>query len=89
MTTVSRRMTLTNKSGLHARPISQIVELSSQFGAELTVSSGERSADGSSILALMSLGAGPGSELEFSAEGDDAEALIAAMAELVAADFHE
>jgi phosphocarrier protein HPr len=78
-----------NKAGLHARPISQFVEIASRFEASLSVACNGKTVDGKSILLLMTLEAGCGSELEFKGEGDDAKEMIGALLDLVRAGFHE
>jgi len=80
---------LVNRQGLHARPISRIVELARAHRARLTVGHRGRTADGRSVLELMTLGAGPGSVLQVRAEGEDAGALLAAVESLIAGGFGE
>ncbi|MEO6596660.1 MAG: HPr family phosphocarrier protein [Planctomycetota bacterium] len=84
-------MTLTNRHGLHARPASLFVQTANAYASKLLVGrtdSVER-IDGKSIMGVMMLAAEPGAELELVAEGPDAEALLRALAELVAAHFGE
>ena len=87
--TVQRRLQLQNSHGLHARPISQVVQTAARHAARLTVRHQGRDADGRSILEMMSLGAGPGAEIELIADGTDAEDLIQALVDLVEARFGE
>lgn len=89
MTVVEGTYPLINKQGLHARPISRIVELARAHEARLTVLHEGRSADGTSVLEMMTLGAGPGAVLQVRAEGLDASALLEAVGNLIAAGFHE
>ena len=49
----------------------------------------DQSVSGTSILGLMLLGAGPGTELTLQAEGTDAEAAIAALGDLIDRGFDE
>ena len=49
----------------------------------------DQSVSGTSILGLMLLGAGPGTELALEAEGPDAEAAIAALGDLIDRGFDE
>lgn len=78
-----------NKQGLHARPISQFVEIASRFKASLAVSCNGREVDGKSVLQLMTLAAGRGTELILRSEGDDAEEMIKCLEDLIRARFHE
>jgi phosphocarrier protein len=66
-----------------------VVSLAREFDAELRISKGGHSVNGRSILELMTLSASLGSELELSASGDDAGALITALSELISAGFAE
>ena len=84
-----RRVTILNKRGLHARAAARFVKLASQFAAELTVAKDGMAVSGRSIMGLMMLAAGPGTELSIRAEGTDADAALDALAGLVAAKFDE
>ena len=87
--TAERRVTILNKRGLHARAAARFVKLASQFAAELTVDKDGVAVSGRSIMGLMMLAAGPGTELSIRAEGPDADAALDALAGLVAAKFDE
>jgi phosphotransferase system HPr (HPr) family protein len=69
---------------LHARPAGIFVRTAMQFQARITVAAGDRSADAKSILRVLALGATGGSSLSLQAEGADAEAALAALADCVA-----
>jgi phosphotransferase system HPr (HPr) family protein len=87
--TARRVAVLPNRDGLHARSCTAIVTLARKYAATLTIASGDKSGDGRSIFDLMLLGAGKGAALEIAAEGDDADALVAAVAALVESGFGE
>lgn len=87
--TASRSVEIVNKRGLHARASAKFVKLAAEFDAEVTVARDGQSVDARSIMGLMMLGAGPGSVLELSAEGKEAEAALEALAALVKAGFDE
>lgn len=80
-------VTLTHASGLHARPAALFVETASRFKAAVTVEAGGRRANAKSLLAVLGLGAGPGTALRIVAEGEDAEEAVRALVQLVASDF--
>ena len=84
-----RTVTVPNRDGLHARSCTALVNLARKYAAALKIANGERSGDGRSIFDLMMLEAGKGTVLLIEAEGDDAEALAAAVAALVASGFGE
>ncbi|MDE0903058.1 MAG: HPr family phosphocarrier protein [Planctomycetota bacterium] len=81
--------TVRNEAGLHARPCHALVSLALGFESSLRVSHGGREVNGKSILELMTLGVVCGGEMEFRAEGSDAEGLIASVSELLSSGFGE
>jgi phosphocarrier protein len=85
----SRTVVVSNPQGLHARPAHEFVKLASQFQAKIELVKGHERVDGKSILALLTLAAGPGTELRIEAEGGDAETALEALAELLAHNFAE
>jgi phosphocarrier protein len=87
--TARRTVEIINKRGLHARASAKFVKLAADYDAEVTVTRDGQSVDARSIMGLMMLGAGPGSTLELSAEGAEAEQALDALSELVAARFEE
>jgi phosphocarrier protein len=87
--TASRRVEILNALGLHLRPADKFVRLALQFASEIRVVYNSQECDGKSILALSTLAAERGAVLEVAARGADAEAAVAALADLVAARFFE
>jgi phosphocarrier protein len=86
--TPRRRVRIVNTYGLHMRPSTRFVKLAGTFRSDVWVHFGGIRANGKSILEMTSLAAECGAELELEALGDDAEAALDALAELVAAGFH-
>lgn len=84
-----RQVEITNALGLHLRPADKFVRLASQFQSEIRVDHQGHTINGKSILDLTTLAAECGTRLELEARGPDAEAAVAALAELVLARFHE
>lgn len=72
-----------NADGLHMRPAMQFVDVASRFDCEVSVSNGQTTADGKSIMQMSMLAATCGTRLEIRAEGPDAEKAIEALRELV------
>jgi phosphotransferase system HPr (HPr) family protein len=83
------KLTLQHPAGLHARPASLFVQTAKRFQSTLTVRHGARSANAKSILAVLTLGAGRGAEIAVLAEGEDADAALAALQALVESNFGE
>jgi len=86
---LERGLLIVNRKGLHARATAKFVQCCEKFDAVVTVTKDGATADGSSILDILMLGAGIGATITVSAEGPDAEAALAALAELVANRFGE
>jgi len=78
------RATLPEGVDLHARPAADFVRTAMRFPGPVWVGSGEREVDAKSLLSILALGAKGGTELVLRAEGDDAVAAVAALADCVA-----
>ena len=81
--------TIINKRGLHARASAKLVEAAARFKSQITVSKDGTTVDARSIMGLMMMGAGVGSQIELCAEGPDAEDAMTAILALIAARFGE
>lgn len=88
-TVLSRSILIPNRRGLHARAAAQLVTTAERFGALVEVLKDGQVVSARSIMGLMMLGAGPGSEITVRAEGWDAKEALEAVAELIEAGFHE
>jgi phosphocarrier protein HPr len=84
-----REVTIKNRLGLHARAAARFVHTANRFRARVVVSRNGKMMDGKSILGILLLAASQGSRLEVGAEGDDEEAAVAALAELIESGFGE
>lgn len=85
----SRTVKVLNTTGLHARPAGLFIETANRFRSAIRVAKGEREVDGKSVLGLMLLEITAGVELTITAEGEDEEQAVSALAELVAGRFGE
>lgn len=86
---LEKKLTIVNKLGLHARAATQLVQLAQQFKADVTLIQGDKTASAASVLGLMMLESHQGKQVTVVSEGDDAEAALAAIEELITAKFHE
>ena len=84
-----RRLRIQNMKGLHARASARLVEVVEAHDAQAIVSKDGMSSSGDSIMGLLMLAAGIGSEIEVETEGPEAEALAQAIEALVADKFGE
>jgi phosphocarrier protein len=69
----TRKIAVTQPEGLHARPAAEFVKRANRFQTTEKVRHQGREANGKSIMAVMSLGASAGAELELDIQGNDAE----------------
>lgn len=86
---LTRRLTIVNRRGLHARAAAKLVTLVERFGAAVDVSKDGQEVSARSIMGLMMLGAGQGSTVEVRADGWDAKEAMDAVAGLIEAGFDE
>ncbi|WP_340110432.1 HPr family phosphocarrier protein [Pikeienuella sp. HZG-20] len=85
----TRRLLICNEKGLHARAAARFVEAVERHDADARVSHAGMSVSGDSIMGLLMLGAAHGVAIEVTTSGAEAEALMAALEELVADRFGE
>ncbi len=76
-------------SGLHLRPISQIVEVVRRGGCRVTIKNGDRSVSADNVLDLMTLNAVHGTSLELEASGEGAAKILEEIVRLFENDFPE
>ncbi len=86
---LSRVLPIVNTKGLHARASAKFVQCAAKFDAQVTVSKDGSSVSATSIMGLMMLGAGIGSEISIVATGREAVAALDALQALVAGKFGE
>lgn len=86
---IERVVVVPNELGLHARPAAQVVRLAAQFTATIELVRDGAVVNGKSIMGVMMLAAEQGVSVTVRAEGPDAEAAVAAVAELIAGGFGE
>ncbi len=88
-TTREAQFTLTDPAGLHARPAGLVVQTAERFQAHIRASGHGKEADATSIFDLLSLSLRQGETVTMRASGVDAQAALAALSELVGANFYE
>jgi phosphocarrier protein HPr len=79
-----RLLKLPSEVALHARPAADFVRTAMGFDSQIVVINGDREADAKSLMSVLALGAGAGSELVVRAEGNDAPGAVDALAGCVA-----
>lgn len=84
-----RTIRIVNETGIHARPAAEIVKLTAKFRSEITISRDGIDVNAKSIMGVMMLAAECGSDIVARATGEDAEAALSALADLIASKFGE
>jgi len=86
---LEKNVTIVNKLGLHARAAARLVTLASKFEADVRVRKDGKEVSGKSIMGVMMLAAGKGSEITLVAVGGDAAQALGELEALVADRFGE
>ena len=92
MPTAVKEVRVSNSRGFHARPAMQFADVANQFTSAVKVFKGGEEpgeADGKSVMQLIILAAVEGTPMRIEADGDDAEAAVAKLAELFETGFGE
>ncbi|HEY1052074.1 MAG TPA: HPr family phosphocarrier protein [Prosthecobacter sp.] len=84
---IEKELTIRNKMGMHARPAAQFVKRASKYQCDVWVEKDDEPVNGKSIMGLMMLAAGRGEKIKIIAEGNDAEAAVADLEDLVVSGF--
>ena len=85
----SEKITIINKLGLHARAAAKMVATASRFGSKIELNKGDKIANAKSIMAVMMLAATCGTEIEITVDGDDEDAAMTAIIDLINDRFQE
>lgn len=87
--TAQAEVKIVNRLGLHARPAAHFVRTSSKYDSEIYIVRDGVEINGKSIMGVMMLAAEQGATLAIRAEGEDAEAAVEALVDLVERGFDE
>lgn len=86
---LSRRFTIKNRLGLHARAAAQLVQTANQFSAEVTLQKEDMEVNGKSIMGILLLAAPQGTEISVAIDGPDEERAMTVLADLIEDGFGE
>jgi phosphocarrier protein HPr len=86
---IKSHITISNKLGLHARASAKLTKLAGSFQCEVFMSRNGRRVNAKSIMGVMMLAAGLGSEVELETEGADEQLAQEAITALVNDKFGE
>jgi phosphocarrier protein len=86
---LARDIAIVNRKGLHARASAKFVQTVERFDSDVTVARCGEIVGGRSIMGILTLGAAQGTTITVTAKGEDAEACLDAIVELVSGRFGE
>ena len=86
---IKRFVTISNRLGLHARASAKLTKLAASFKSDVYMSRSGRRVNAKSIMGVMMLAAGQGSEVEIEIVGDDQETAMDALTGLIEQKFGE
>lgn len=86
---ITKDIHIQNKLGLHARAAAKLVHTAAGFRSDIKVKKGSEEVDAKSILGILLLAAAKGSTLTVTASGEDEDAAIAAIEDLIGRKFDE
>jgi phosphocarrier protein len=86
---IEREVTIRNRTGLHTRPAAALVKTAARFKADFFITKDGMEINGKSIIGVMTLAAGQGSQLLLRFEGPDEESALAAIVDLFERGFDE
>jgi phosphocarrier protein len=84
-----RTLEIKNKLGLHARAAAKLVHVAARFKCDIKIRKSDEEVDGKSILGILLLAAGRGSQILIKADGEDETDAVDAIQALVDAKFDE
>ena len=86
---IKKNTTISNTLGLHARASAKLTKLAGSYPCEVWMSRGERRVNAKSIMGVMMLAAGIGSEVEVETIGERENEAMEALLALIADKFGE
>lgn len=86
---IKTHIRISNKLGLHARASAKLTKLAGGFRSEIHLSRNDRRVNAKSIMGVMMLAAGMGSEITIETDGEDEQAAMDAIRALIDGKFGE
>ncbi len=86
---IQRNVTITNNSGLHARPATFFIQKANTYRSGIWVVKDDRKVSAKSLLGVLSIGIAKGMTITLVADGDDEEAAIDGLVELIQTGFND
>jgi phosphocarrier protein HPr len=86
---IEKTVTITNPTGLHARPAALFVQTAGKFTSYVWLSKNDKKVNAKSIMGLMSLAVSSGTLITIGAEGEDEQIAVKELIDLVTSGFRE
>lgn len=86
---VKGTITVTNKSGLHLRPATELANIAGKLSSDITIIAGDKKVNPKSTLILMSAGIKKGTTIDIECEGESEEADLKVMLDAIAGGLGE
>jgi phosphocarrier protein len=86
---VKTRVTISNRLGLHARASAKLTKLAGSFACDVHMARNGRRVNAKSIMGVMMLAAGMGSEVEIETDGPDEQSALQAIVAMIDDKFGE
>ncbi|MCU0969354.1 MAG: HPr family phosphocarrier protein [Rubrivivax sp.] len=86
---IRSRIVISNRLGLHARASAKLTKLAGSFASDVHLERGGRRVNAKSIMGVMMLAAGPGTEVEIEVDGSDEQVAMDALRALIDGRFGE
>ena len=86
---ITRTLEVKNRTGLHARPISQIIKVISKYKSKTLFRVGDNKVENKSVLGFLKLGAKFGTKVEIEVDGEDETELLKELESLFYSNFGE
>lgn len=80
---IKQNIIVVNKSGLHARPASNLVKMASKFKSDINIINGEKCYNAKSLLGILSAGIVKGTEIVLECTGEDEADALKSIADLI------
>jgi len=86
---IERKVKVANRAGIHARPSAILVQNTKNFRSSIFFQKGSTKINAKSIMGIITLGAGYGSEITIYADGEDEEQAVEILVKLFESKFEE
>ena len=86
---ISRNITIKNSVGLHARPATFFIQKANSYRSSIWIEKDDRKVNAKSLLGVLSLGIAKGMTVTLIADGQDENAAISGLVELIDSGFSE